>query len=82
VIYVLEKLPFTRILIDFPGVFITRESTTNMKNTTNIRKKSKWFLDMPIWTRRSCLKQETETKNLVTMSLRNILSIARILVGM
>jgi hypothetical protein len=43
-----EKLPYPRIPIDFAGVFITGESIMNMNNSTNIRKKPKSFLDMPI----------------------------------
>jgi hypothetical protein len=52
-----------------PGVFITGVSMTNTDNSTNIRKNSKSFLIVPNWTRRSCLKKKTETKNLVRLFL-------------
>ncbi len=45
-----------------PGVFITWESMPNTDNSRNIRKKSKSFLVVPNWTRRSCLKKKHRWK--------------------
>jgi hypothetical protein len=38
------------------------ESITNSNNYTNIQKNLKSFLDVPIWTRRSCLIKTTGDK--------------------
>jgi hypothetical protein len=54
-----EKLPYPRYSNQLPGVFITGESIMNTKNSTNIIKSSKSFLDVPIWTMRSCLIKKT-----------------------
>jgi hypothetical protein len=42
-----------------PGVFISGESITNTNNSTNIRKNSKSFLDVPFGTRISSLNKKT-----------------------
>ncbi len=55
----LQKLPYLRDSNRLPGVFITGESITNTNNSTNILKKSKSFLGLPIGTRRSCLMKKT-----------------------
>jgi hypothetical protein len=56
--FCLQKLPNLRDSNRLPGVFITGESTTNTNNSTNILKKLKSFLDLPIGTRRSCLMKK------------------------
>jgi hypothetical protein len=53
---------FVRIFNRLPGVVITRESITNTNISTRIRKNSKLFPDVPIWTRRSCLMKKTGVK--------------------
>jgi hypothetical protein len=57
-------------LIAPPGAFITGESLTNTNNSTNIRKNSKSFLEMPIASRKNCLKKKTrEEKSRDTVTL-------------
>jgi hypothetical protein len=54
-----------------PGVLIAGKSITNSNNSTNIRKNSKSFLDVPIGTRRSCLQKKTgDEKSRDTVRLR------------
>jgi hypothetical protein len=67
--------------IRLPGEFITWESNTDKNNSTNIRKNSISFLNVPIWTNRSCLKRKLETKNLVTLFLLGKKGDARISAG-
>jgi hypothetical protein len=55
----LQKLPNLKDSNWLPGVFIAGESITNTNNSTNIRKNSKSFLDMPIGTRKKCLMKKT-----------------------
>jgi hypothetical protein len=67
----LQKLPKRRDSNRLPGVFITGESITNTNNSTNILKKSKLFLGLPIGTRRSCLIKKTgHEKSRDTVPLR------------
>jgi hypothetical protein len=57
-----EKIVLPKDSNRLPGVFITGESITNMNNSLNIQKKSKPFLDVPIWTGRSGLKKEARNE--------------------
>jgi hypothetical protein len=57
--FTFEKLPYPRDSNQLPAVFIAGELITNTNNYTNIHKKSKSYLDMPIGNRRSCYEKKT-----------------------
>ncbi len=64
-----EKVASPKDSNRLPGIFITGESITNTNNLMIIKKNLKSFLDVPIGTRRSCLKKKLKMKNFVTLSL-------------
>jgi hypothetical protein len=56
---VYEKIASPKDSNRLSSEFITGESIMNTNNFTNIRKKSKLFLDVPIGTRGTSLKKKT-----------------------
>jgi hypothetical protein len=54
-----EKLPYSRDSSRLSGVFFTGESIMNTNNYKNIFFLIKHFLDVPIGTRKSCLRKKT-----------------------
>jgi hypothetical protein len=67
-----EKIALLKECFRLPSVFITGESIMNMNNSRNIQKNLILFLDMPIRTRRSCLKKKIgDEKSRDTVPLMN-----------